>query len=610
MDPGEPTNVPEKRSARVPLGADSRSSGRREDRRPRWEQARPPEHMQPPVAPSNGNGTAPERRNGLSPASAVKANILLVDDRADKLMAIEAILSSLGQNIVKARSGKEALRHLLTMEFAVILLDVSMPCMDGFETAALIRKRPASEHTPIIFITSISNSENNVAHGYSLGAVDYLLTPIVPEILRTKVSAFVELYRKSQEVEQLRKLEEHKHQREMADVADRLEAETKRNRFFTLSLDLLAIASFDDYFMQLNPIWISTFGFDEEELKTRSLLEFVHPEDRIATAEVLTRLKMGSAPVYFENRYRCKDGSFRWLGWTAAPFPEEQLVYIFARDITERKAKETEIRDLNQELERRIRSLTELNGELEAFGYSISHDLRAPLRSIRSFAQFLREHAGPAMDQEGNDYLRRVEGAAKYMDLLLLDLLEYSRLNASELELTGVDLDAAVKDVLASIEKEVEERKAEVNVRFPLGWVRAHSATMRQVFYNLISNGLKFVPSGRMPHVEIRAERRDAYARIWVEDRGIGIAPQFHHKIFGLFQRLHSHDAYPGTGIGLALVRKAIDRMGGRIGVESEVGKGTRFWFELPQAASETNESLGENRTASEITPSTSVLSP
>src|SRR2546427_7587695 len=126
-----------------------------------------------------------------------KANILLVDDRADKLLALEAILSSLGQNLVKARSGKEALRHLLQQEFAVILLDVSMPCMDGFETASLIRKRPSSEHTPIIFITSISNSELQVAKGYSLGAVDYILSPIVPEVLRSKVSVFVELHKQS-----------------------------------------------------------------------------------------------------------------------------------------------------------------------------------------------------------------------------------------------------------------------------------------------------------------------------------------------------------------------------------------------------------------------------
>jgi PAS domain S-box-containing protein len=517
-----------------------------------------------------------------------KANILLVDDRPDKLLAVEAILSSLNQNIVKARSGKEALRCLLQQDFACILLDVSMPCMDGFETAALIRKRPNSEHTPIIFVTSISNSENNIAQGYSLGAVDYMLTPIVPDVLRAKVSVFVELYRKSelikQQSEELRQAEQYRHERQLADVADRLEAETKRNRFFTLSIDLLAIASFEDYFIQLNPVWATTLGFTEDELKSKCLIEFVHPEDRAATSEQLTQLKMGSAPVYFENRYRCRDGSFRWLGWTAAPFPEEQLIYIFARDITEKKASENEIRALNGELERRIKSLTELNAELEAFGYSISHDLRAPLRSIRSFAQFLREHPGATFDDEGSDYLRRVEAAARYMDVLLLDLLQYSRLNASDLELSPVDLDAALRDVLTSIQKEIQEQKAEIDIQGSLGCVAAHSATIRQVFYNLISNALKFVPNGRSPHIEIRCENQGDRVKIWISDRGIGIAPQFHQKIFGLFQRLHSHDAYPGTGIGLALVRKGIERMGGQIGLESDLGAGTRFWFDLRAA--------------------------
>jgi PAS domain S-box-containing protein len=529
-------------------------------------------------------------QNGALTVPETKANILLVDDRADKLLALEAVLSGLGQRLVQARSGKDALRHLLNEEFAVILMDVSMPCMDGFETAALIRKRASSEHTPIIFITSINSSENHVAKGYSLGAVDYMLTPIVPEVLRSKVAVFVELHRKSElikrQAEEIRRAEESKHQRELATVADRLEVETKRNRFFTLSLDLLAIASFDDFFIQLNPVWEGTLGFTTTELRSRSLLEFVHPEDRTATAEHLMRIKMGTAPAYFENRYRCRDGSFRWLGWTAAPFPAEQLVYIFARDITSRKSAESEIKALNVELERRINELTEINKELEAFGYSISHDLRAPLRSIRSFAQFLRESSGALLNEEGMDYLRRVESAAKYMDLLLLDLLQYSRLNGTELDLVTVDLDSAVRDVLTSIEREVEDRKADVRVRSGLGSVRGHPATVRQVFYNLVSNGLKFVPPDQKPQIEIWTEPKNGVLRIWVADRGIGIAPQYHQRIFGLFQRLHSNEAYPGTGIGLALVRKGIERMGGRIGLESQSGQGTRFWFELSPADS------------------------
>jgi PAS domain S-box-containing protein len=549
------------------------------------------QHLADPEARLDWTPSA-SRPNGAAkasaPASIPKANILLVDDRADKLLAMEAIVSSLGQNIVKARSGKEALRQLLHMDFAVILLDVSMPVMDGFETAALIRKRPSSEHTPIIFVTSINNSENHIAQGYSLGAVDYMLTPIIPDVLRSKVAVFVELHKKSElikiQAEELRRTEESKHQRELADVEDRLEAETRRNRFFTLSIDLLAIASFDDYFIQLNPVWENVLGFTAHELRSKSLLEFVHPEDRTATAEQLIHLKMGSAAGYFENRYRCKDGSFRWLGWTAAPFASEQLIYIFARDVTARKAAESEIKNLNLELERRIRDLTEMNKELEAFGYSISHDLRAPLRSIRSFAQFIREDSDGNSTPENKDYLRRIESAAKYMDLLLLDLLQYSRLNGCELELVPVDLDLALNDVLTSIEQEIEDRKADVKIRSPLGTVKAHPATVRQVFYNLISNGLKFVAAEKNPQIEVWTETKNGALRIWVTDRGIGIASQYHQKIFGLFQRLHSHDAYPGTGIGLALVRKGLERMGGRIGLESEPGQGTRFWFELTQA--------------------------
>jgi len=551
-----------------------------------------------PPAHSSGNNGSP------APPQEVKANILLVDDRADKLLAVESILASLNQNIVKARSGKEALRHLLHQEFAVILMDVSMPCMDGFETAMLIRSRQSSEQTPIIFITSINTSENHIARGYSLGAVDYMLMPIVPDILRSKVSVLVDLQNKSElvrrQADQLRLLEENRHQRQLAEVADRLETETKRNRFFTLSLDLLAIATFEDFFIQLNPVWESTLGFTIDELRSKSLLEFVHQEDRTATADHLTQLKLGSAPAYFENRCVCRDGSIRWLGWTAAPFGSEQLVYIFARDITSRKASETEIKSLNVELERRINDLTEINRELEAFGYSISHDMRAPLRSIRSFAQFLREQSGAKLPDESQDYLQRIERSAKYMDLLLLDLLQYSRLSSCELEMVRVDIGSAVSDVLASIEPEVQEREADIQVRQPLGAVMAHPATLRQAIYNLVSNALKFVSPDHRPRIEIWSEPRGGVVRLWVADWGIGIPPQYHKKIFGLFQRLHSQESYPGTGVGLALVRKGIERMAGKIGVESQASQGTRFWFELREPS---HAELETPQTPSEISP-------
>jgi PAS domain S-box-containing protein len=275
-----------------------------------------------------------------------KVSILLVDDRPDKLMALEAVLTDLSQKLVKATSGKDALKAVLKQDFAVILLDVNMPGMDGFETAALIRQRKKSEKTPIIFFTALSDTDTHITRGYSLGAVDYLRIPVEPDILRAKVAAFVDLYKKTEKVKQqaemMRELQEREHRTQLAEATDRLEVETKRNRFFTLAIDMLAIAGFDGHFKQLNPSWEKTLGFSDEELKAKPLIEFVHLEDRASTEEQLQKVQTGASIAYFENRYRTKVGGWRWLGWTAAPFAEEGLIYIFARDLTERKVAEEE----------------------------------------------------------------------------------------------------------------------------------------------------------------------------------------------------------------------------------------------------------------------------
>jgi PAS domain S-box-containing protein len=287
------------------------------------------------------------------PPSDERVNILLVDDRPDKLMALEAILGDLGQTLVRAYSGREALRALLHQDFAVILLDVNMPIMDGFETAEMIRSRPRSQQTPIIFFTAMSEAEAHVFRSYSLGAVDFIRTPVVPEILKAKVSVFVDLYKKTEQVkrqgEQMRLLQERQHQQQLGEAVNRLDAETKRNRFFTLALDMLAIADLAGNFKQLNPSWERTLGFSHEELTARPLLELVHADDREATAQQLEALRAGAPITYFENRFASKSGGYRWLGWTAAPFAEEGLVYIFARDLTERRRAEEERVKLTRE---------------------------------------------------------------------------------------------------------------------------------------------------------------------------------------------------------------------------------------------------------------------
>lgn len=555
------------------------------------------------VAGKNGadNSTSYGRLNS-------KVNILVVDDRKDKLLALGAILAPLGQNVIEARSGKEALRLLLKNEFAVILMDVSMPTMDGFETAALIRKRPSSEHTPIIFVTSIGNSPAQMYQGYLLGAVDYILTPIVPDVLRAKVGVFVELWRKTEHIKQqgerLRQVEEAEHRRRLAEAHDRIEMETKRNRFFTLALDMLGIGDLDGHLLQVNHAWETVLGYAEDELKSSAPEHLVHPDDFAMILEKVKVLKSGMPVEYFEVRCRHKDGSYRWIGWTAAPFPEEKLVYIFGRDVTRRKEAEEKVLHLNGELEKRVDALTEINRELETFNYSISHDLRAPLRSMSGFAQALMDGESSKLGPQGADYVRRIANSARRMDTLLQDLLEYSRVARASMPPMAVDLDGVVGEIVTLREREIQEKQARLEVKSPLGTVNAHLPTVTQILGNLVDNGLKFVNPGKQPHLCIWTEKalsgngetgKDGCGnsgrhvlRIWVEDNGIGIEKEFYEKIFGLFERLHPSHAFPGTGLGLAIVRKGVERMGGHVGVESRLQEGSRFWVELPAGANET----------------------
>jgi PAS domain S-box-containing protein len=560
----------------------------------------------------------------------VRARILLVDDRSDKLLALEAILEPLGQIVVSVRSGKEALRQLLKQDFAVILLDVSMPGMDGFETASLIRQRPSSENTPIIFVTSIGATENHVTQGYSLGAVDYLLTPVVPDILRAKVSVFVQLQKQTElikrQAEQLQRVEEAKHQRELATLADRLEVETRQNRFFTLALELLGIADLNGRLLQMNGAWEKVLGHSEAELKAVTGFDLVHPEDRENLLAGISALRAGNPIPEFEGRFRHKDGSYRWLTGTAVPFLHEQLMYIFARDITPRKRAEAEIKQLNQELQHRVAALTEVNRELEAFNYSLAHDLRAPLRAMTGFSKALLSDESDMLSAEGKEYASRIVRSAKFMDALLLDMLAYSRLSRTEMTPALIDLEGPVHEQLQILERDIGERGFQVEVVSPLASVYGHLPTVKQILANLIGNSVKFTADGRKPVIRIWTEPREAAletnapgngttaavslsqasennsppsagnrplaspcVRLWVEDNGIGIPSEHHEKIFGLFQRLHDAETYPGTGIGLALVRKGAERMGGRVGVKSQPGEGSRFWVDLPAGPAQTD---------------------
>jgi len=242
-------------------------------------------------------------------------------------------------------------------------------------------------------------------------------------------------------------------------------------------------------------------------------------------------------------------------------------------------------RDLNATLEERIRErtaqLTEANHELEAFSYTVAHDLRAPLRGVAGLSRILSEDHIAKSDVDGQDYARRILDAGKRMDTMVQDLLEYSRLARQELVLEDVDLGDLMRQILGEMAAELQERGAEVAVEGSLPVAHAHRATLAQAVTNIIQNAAKFVRPGELPRVRVSAAENGDRVVLSIQDNGIGIAPEHHERIFGVFQRLHVETKYPGTGIGLAIVRKAMERMGGRAGVQSDLGQGSRFWLEL-----------------------------
>lgn len=273
------------------------------------------------------------------------------------------------------------------------------------------------------------------------------------------------------------------------------------------------------------------------------------------------------------------------FSWDDANFLQS-IANILSAAITRKKTEE-ENHNLNATLEARVKERTEqleeANKELEAFCYSVSHDLRAPLRAIQGFGQVLLEDYESLFDDMGREYLNRLITAAAHLDTLILDLLAYSRLGRTRIQLGQIDLAGMVQAILQELESELQENQAKVSITTTLPLVKSQQTILKSIITNLITNALKFVHPNTQPVVLIWAEEQGKYVRLWVEDNGIGIAPEHQKRIFRVFERLHGIESYVGTGIGLAIVKRGVESLNGSVGVFSNLNQGSRFWIELPK---------------------------
>ncbi len=405
--------------------------------------------------------------------------ILLVDDRDDNLLSVESILESDGYRFVKAGSGRQALKILLSeMDFALILMDVNMPNLNGFETAALIYEREKLKHIPIIFITANNYGDDNIFKGYRAGAVDYIYKPVNPDLLRAKVSVFVDLYLKNAQ----------------------LVAQEQKLIAINKNLEL---------------------------------------------------------------------------------------------EIKDRKNSEEKVSELNVQLLQNVSRLEAANKELDLFAFMASHDLQAPLRKILVFSDRIKDEYAEKLGADGNMYLTRIQKVCNQMKQLINNILEFSKISVKKELFTEVDLNNLIPDILQELNDTIQEKNIHVVLeRLPVYCVNV--VLMHQLFLNLIGNAVKYTSKTGPSVIRIYSEefsvnkvigdsmREVRYGRVFIEDNGIGFDQKYADEIFDMFRRLHPVAEYEGTGIGLALCKKIIEKHNGFISVKSEVDKGSTFIISIP----------------------------
>jgi signal transduction histidine kinase/DNA-binding response OmpR family regulator len=593
-----------------------------------------------------------------------RINILMVDDSPTNLLALESILQAPDRNLIRAASGDDALRYLLDNEVAVILMDVYMPDLDGLETAELIRGRDRSQDIPIIFLTADSTGGRHLSRGYSLGAVDYIVKPVEPDILRSKVAVFVELYKKTREVRlQAQLLEEKNLELENANLArlnmlielgQELTAEHDPARVLEnfcrssrqiIDAEEAAVGLIDGQPAELSYFYHCTAKENPAAVPNAALPEvaenavsyLIHKRHPIRLNDTDDLLRVNGTPSNLVHSFLGAPilSSGAVCGWicllnklNADDFSEadERLAATLAtqvaiayenaklytdaqrhaselqQEITERKQAEKQRAQLLVREQEARAEAEQANRTKDEFLATLSHELRTPLSAILGWSHLVR--TGSLDDTQMSRAIETIERNARSQSQLIDDLLDVSRIITGKLQIETrpVDLFAVVESAIEAVRPAFETKGVRFEPVFDTAacLVPADANRLQQVFWNLFSNAIKFTPKGGQVIVEVK--RAGTGAQVYVRDSGIGIAPEFLPYIFDRFRQADGSTtrAHGGLGLGLSIVKHLVQLHNGKVEVSSE-GKDRGTTFTVSMPLARVNSSkLGKNAAAGE----------